>query len=77
MGSKNTTKQIKPILLKDVIAEAEKKYPGYNRATALLNYYRLLVKIQNQRESKATAAKLTLLVLFMNGIEYFTTEAIN
>lgn len=77
MGSKNITKQIKPILLSEVIKEAHSKNPGYNRTTAMLMYYNLLIKICSKKRDTHLIHHLQLLTLLMNGIEYFNTEGRN
>ena len=77
MGSKSNIKQVKTVTLKEVIAEAVAKYPGYNKSTALLQYYRLLVTVCAKKTESPLKASLSLLTLFMNGVEYFSTEGRN
>lgn len=77
MGSKSNTKQVKHITLKEVIEEAVAKFPGWNKATAMLQYYNLLVKIVSKKRDSHLVTHLSLLTLYMNGIEYFNTEGRN
>jgi hypothetical protein len=78
MGSKINTKEIKKTrLLSDVTADAQKKFPGLNKITSIIQYNLLVKEIFRVKRQKHLKDDVLLSDLIVNAYQYYWKEGSN
>ncbi len=78
MGSKINIKEItEPRLLCDVVTDAQKKFPGLNKITSIIQYNLLVKEIFRVKRHKHLKADILLTDLLINAYNYYWKEGRN
>ncbi|MCE7856895.1 MAG: hypothetical protein DYG97_10175 [Ignavibacteria bacterium CHB3] len=78
MGNKINIKEItEPRLLSDVTSDAQKKFPGLNKITSIIQYNLLVKEIFRVKRQKHLKADILLTDLLINAYNYYWKEGRN